>query len=117
VSKAAATLEVRAPARWGKKPTPAATTYERDPEYHAVNGIRYRFHLAPAAPDPAKVASLTPPVESLTFFMGSGDVPTLRWQGALPGNLGLGAYVLTLFVETLDGAVSHSVARNITLVA
>ena len=117
VSKASAQLVVRAPARWGKPTSPGSSTYVKDPEYHAINGIRYRFRFAPTTPDPAREATLTPAVDAFTFFMGPGDVPSLRWQGALPANLGMGSYSLTLFVESLDGAASHSVARTINLVA
>jgi hypothetical protein len=116
VSRASAQLVVRAPARWGKPASPGSSTYVKDPDYHAVNGIRYRFRFVPAAADPAREATLTPAVDAFTFFIGSGDVPSLRWQGALPANLGNGSYTLTLFVESLDGAVSHSVARSIILV-
>lgn len=117
VSKSSATLEARAPARWAKKVPPGTGPYVKDPDYHALNGIRYRFHFAPAGPaDPAKTGSVTPGVDGLTFFIDA-DLPYVRYQGPLPGNLGTGAYTLTLFVESLDGAVSHSVSRNVTLAA
>jgi hypothetical protein len=59
---------------------------------------------------------VTPAAGALAFFVANGKT-WLRWTGALPGNLVNGAYVLTLFVETLDGAVGHTAARRVNLTA
>lgn len=112
LGRASATIEMRAPVRWGKQ---QGTGYVKDPAYHAVNGIRYRFRLAPdGAADPARTAEWTPGVDAFVFFVDGGQ-SWLRWQGALPGNVTPGAYVLTLFVETLDGAVSHTATRRVNV--
>jgi hypothetical protein len=108
---------MRAPFRWAKETTAGSGVYVADADYQAVNGIRYRFRWEPfGANDPARVAEVTPAAGALAFFVASGKT-WLRWTGALPGNLGNGAYVLTLFVETLDGAVNHAVTRRVTLTA
>jgi hypothetical protein len=115
VSRASATLEALAPSRWGKAAPVGSTNYVPDADYHNNNGIRYRFRFAPAGPaDAAKTGQVIGSKDSLTFFIAD-DKPYVRWSGALPSNLVTGAYVLTLFVESLDGSVGHSVSRNLTL--
>jgi hypothetical protein len=115
LSRASTTLEALAPSRWGKKHPTVPGAYVMDTDYHAVNGIRYRFRFAPAgAPDAAKTAEVTPAASAMTFFIAD-DKPYVRWSGALPGNLVAGAYVLTLYVESLDGTVGHNMSRNVTL--
>ncbi len=120
MSKASATVEMRAPCRWAKETANGSGVYTKDFAYHAMNGIRYRFHFAPdvASPDPAKSADLVPPVDQLSFFIDPGDhKPYLRWQGTLPGKLVPGAHVMTLFAESLDAAVGHAFARKVNLTA
>lgn len=118
LSRASTTLEALAPSRWGKKHPTQAGVYVMDPDYHAVNGLRYRFRFAPAGPpDAAKTADVIPPSSALTFFIAADNKPYVRWSGALPANLGNGAHVLTLFVESLDGAVGHNMSRNVVLTA
>jgi hypothetical protein len=114
LSKTSATIEARAPSRWGKLASPGV--YVKDPDYHALNGIRYRFRFEPETPDASKTAEHIPSVDALTFH-AAGDMPYVRWTGALPGNLGTGAYFLRLFVESLDGAVGHNVSRKVNLTA
>lgn len=105
VSKASATLEMRAPALWAKE------------EYQDINGIRFRFRFAPnGPPDAAKTAEIIPGADAFDFFFAD-DKPYLRWHGALPGNLGTGAYLITLFVESLDGTVGHPAVRGVILTA
>jgi hypothetical protein len=117
LSRADAVVEMRAPVRWGRETAPGSGVYVKDAAYHAVNGIRHRFRLAPVGPaDPARTAEWTPGVDAFAFFLDAG-LTYLRWRGALPGNVANGAYVLTLFVETLDGAVGHSAARRVNLTA
>jgi hypothetical protein len=117
LSKASATLEVRGPALWAKRQPPLTGPYVLDSDYQDVNGIRYRFRLAPdGPPDAARTTEWVPPAADLTYFIAD-DLPWLRWRGALPADLGTGVYVLTLFCETLDGAVRHSAARKVNLVA
>jgi hypothetical protein len=120
LSRASALLVMRAPSRWAKETAPGTGIYVKDPGYHAVNGIRYRFRFAPdvASPDPAKSADVIPAVDDFSFFIDPGDhKPYLRWQGTLPGNLAAGANVMTLFAESLDGTVGHAFARKVNLTA
>jgi hypothetical protein len=120
MSKASATLVMRAPSRWAKETATGSGIYVKDPDYHAVNGIRYRFHFAPdlASPDPAKSADVIPAADDFSFFIDPGDhKPYLRWQGILPGNLAAGANVMTLFAESLDGTVGHAFPRKVNLTA
>jgi hypothetical protein len=116
LSKALATIEARAPSRWGKETSPGSGVYVKDADYHALNGIRYRFRFEPETPDPARTAELTPSVDAMTFFIAD-NTPYVRWRGALPTNLGTGAYVLRLYVESLDGTVGHNVSRKVNLTA
>lgn len=116
VSRSAATLEVRAPSSWAKHEPPQSSAWVMDPAYQAINGLRYRFHFAPAAPDPARTADLAPAPASFAFFI-DGGLPYLRWQGALPANLLNGAHSLTLYVESPDRAVSHGVTISVVLAA
>jgi hypothetical protein len=114
LSRASTTLEARAPVRWGKK---QSGVYVLDTDYHELNQVRFRFRFAPAGPpDPARTADVTPTPAQLTFF-DADNLTYVRWQGALPGNLQNGAHTLTLFVETTDGAVAHSVSRPVVLTA
>ena len=114
LSRASTTLEARAPVRWARK---QSGVWVLDTDYHEVNQIRFRFHFAPAGPaDPAHTADVTPTPAQLTFF-DADDLTYVRWQGALPANLRNGAHTLTLFVETTDGAASHSVSRSVVLTA
>lgn len=113
LSRASSLIEARAPSRWAKKDT--IGNYVMDTDYHQLNGIRYRFRFEPSgAPDPSKTAEVIPSANALTFFIAD-STPYVRWSGALPGNLANGPYVLTLFVESLDGSVGHSVSRTVTL--
>lgn len=113
LSRASTTLEARAPIGWAKK---VSGVWVTDPGYHEVNQLRFRFRFVPASADPARTAEVIPAVAQLTFF-DTGGLTYVRWQGALPGNLQNGAHTLTLFVETLDGAVAHSVSRSVVLTA
>ncbi|HLL56247.1 MAG TPA: hypothetical protein VK447_21970 [Myxococcaceae bacterium] len=115
LSKAFTTLEARAPAAWAKKNQ--GGVYQNDPAYHALNGLRYRFRFEPQPANAATTAELIPATSALTFFIAADDKPYVRWQGALPGNLGTGAYVLRLYVESLDGTVGHDVSRSVNLTA
>lgn len=120
LSKASTTIRVRAPSRWAKQDPPATGPWVRDTDYHAVNGIQYRVRLDPSGPPAGRPgAEMVPPATDFAIE-GFPSTPTLRWQGALPAALdaaAIGAYTLTLFVETLDRAVAHTVARNVTLIA
>lgn len=117
LSRAGATLEVRAPLRWAKQNPPGSGPWVTDAEYHAVNGIRYRFRFVPdGPPDAGRIAEIVPAASALAFFVDAG-LPYLRWQGPLPANLANGIYLLTLFVETLDAAASHTVVRRVRITA
>lgn len=117
LSRAGATLEMRAPLRWAKQDPPGSGPYVSDAAYHAVNGIRYRFRFAPDGPPPAgRTAEIVPAASAFAYFVDAG-LPYLRWQGPLPANLANGNYLLTLVVETLDAAASHTVVRRVKITA
>jgi hypothetical protein len=114
VSKASATIEMQAPARWAKKDNGA---WVLDAEYHAVNRVRFSFTFAPSGtPQGRQSTTIKPEVADLQFFM-DGTTPYLRWTHAVPtlGTQDVGAYVLTLTVDTPDGPEKHETSVNVTL--
>ena len=116
LSKAAGTLEAEAPLQWGRK-IGATNTYEPNPDYHALNRLRYRWRFVPTPADGRATATLDPPASALTF-VPPGVRPLVRYQGPLPTALGLGGYTLTLRVEdTGNSAVGHEVSRPVTITA
>lgn len=128
LSKASATLEAQAPLQWGKYVEGALEYAERDPIYHAVNKVRYRWifrRINLAGPPielevqggnamrliPPHAASAVPPVPKVD------PPPRLRYTGALPAALVVGQqYKLTLRVEHASvPAQRHEVSRNVTI--
>lgn len=120
LSKANAVLEAQAPLQWGKYVDGAAVYPERDTAYAAVNKVRYRWFFTRVNPPGARVELdvqggnamvLVPPASG-------GEVPRLRYSGALPPAVVVGQqYVVTLRVEYADDAAQgHETARTVTVV-
>jgi hypothetical protein len=116
LSKTSATLTAAAPIHWWR-PILNTTNFERDPDYQAVNRIRYLWRFAPFGDPPGRAsATLAPAVTQLA--VPSPFANQVNYIGALPSALGPGAYDLTLRVEfTLNAAIGHEVTRRVNLVA
>lgn len=129
LSKANAVLEAEAPLQWGKYVKDAFEYPEPDPNYHAINKVRYRWffrRIAPAGPPleldvqggaamtliPPHPASVAPPVPKVD------PPPRLRYRGALPAAVVVGQqYRVTLRVEHADtAALGHEVSRTVMIV-
>ncbi len=134
LSKANATVEVLAPGVWLKPAPlpdpppvpPPATVWVANDDYQAMNGVGLRLTLAPvASPTPANSAEIPLTLAGLEPFRAADlvaphdDKSWLRWTGALPANLGLGAHVLSLIASAGSGAAAAvaTVTRHIVLVA
>jgi hypothetical protein len=107
LSKASSTLGAQAPLHW------------REQTYQDINRLRYRWRFTPSGPPAGRAAADLVPIFAQLAFDASGSVPVVRYQGPLPGALGLGNYALTLRVEsTVDANVGHEVSpRAVVLVA
>ena len=97
---------------------------ERDPAYHAVNKVRYRWFFT-------RVNPVGPPIEldvqggNAMTLIPPHDAPLpkvdppprLRYAGPLPASLVVGEeYMLTLRVEHADvPSQGHEVARKVTI--
>ena len=115
LSKASATLEFLAPARWAKEQPSGSGTWVADQDYQKVNGVGLSLHLAPAGgPDPAHTADIALDLASLPFFRAD-DKTWFRRTGALPANLGTGNYTLTL--SATAGGATASASRQVVLTA
>jgi hypothetical protein len=120
LSRANSTLTAVAPSHWWRpiltnNPIDP-TKIERDPDYQAVNQIRYLWRFVPfGAPAGRATATLTPTVAQLTFPT-SPFASHVVYQGPLPAGLGTGAYDLTLRVELIaNAAIGHEVTRRVNL--
>ena len=121
LSKAAPNLRAAAPLHWWK-PNPAPPTFTRDPDYQAVNQLRYVWRFVPfGAPAGRVSATVTPLVTQLTApspFPASPAPPQVVYNLALPPALGTGAYDVTLRVEFIPNpAIGHEVTRRVNLLA
>ena len=124
LSKASSVLAARAPSQWGKKAA-AGPGFVINPDYHAVNRLRYRWRFAPSGPPAGRAgAELVPTPAQLTFApansegAGAPQVALVRLSGALPAPLGTGNYTLTLRVEHVDTpARGHETSIPVVLVA
>lgn len=103
VSKAAATLELRAPPQW------------TDAAFQAINQVTFRFRFIPTgAPAGRPTVNFTPQLE---FKNPDPDPPRLRFIGSLPAGLATGNYQLTLLAEkTGDNPAVHQVSRAVNVV-
>ncbi len=119
LSKSAPLLEAQAPLQWARYP---AYT-EKDPEYHTVNRVRYRWFFRPAAAPPASDVELDLGGDSLLQLIppaASGEVARLRVMGSLPDALVTvgGSYRVTLRVQHRDNdGMRHEVSRVVSIVA
>jgi hypothetical protein len=116
VSKVAPNLTAAAPLHWWK-PNPAPPNFTRDPDYQAINQLRYLWRFAPfGAPAGRASATVTPQVTQLTAPNPFAN--HVVYNLALPAALGAGAYDITLRVEfMLNPAIGHEVTRRVSLVA
>jgi hypothetical protein len=92
LSKASSTLEADAPVHWP------------DPDYQALNRLRYRWHFEPDPADGRVAADLVPSATALKQAFETVDqkkVPVVQYVGPLP-DLGLGGYTMQLRVEDLQ---------------
>jgi hypothetical protein len=117
VSKAAPGLAAVAPRAWGRRVGETAA-YEPDPDYQALNQVRFVWRFAPSgAPAGRASATLTPAVAQLRFDP-TGAKPVVVYTGTLPPALGVGDYDITLRVEFMaNAAVGHEVTRRVVLAA
>ena len=113
LSKASSTLTAQAPVKWGKK-IAGGSSYELDPEYHAINRIQYRWLFAPSGPPAGRRSAEFIPTPAQLTFTPDPAPARVQYQGTLPANLNLGNYILTLRVEDMnDNTMGHQVSRNI----
>jgi len=115
LSKAAATLEFLAPARWARKDAGPPEAWVADSDYQRINGIAMRLRLVPVGPpDPAHSADIPLTLATLPFIRAD-DKTWFRWAGALPANLGNGNHTLSLSVS--GGGATTSAVRQVILAA
>jgi hypothetical protein len=125
LSKANSTLQAEAPALWGKAPTPPGPPFVLNPDYLAVNRVRYVWIFTPAG-TPAGPASprlvLDPALPAAnplrSTFVLDGSAPLVNYTGPLPAALGTGNHTLILRVEGMDNpAVGHEASVSIVVTA
>jgi hypothetical protein len=103
VSKAAATLQADGPVHWS------------EPDYQAMNRLRYSWRFDPDPADGRKAADLVPSASALVAET-SGGVTVLRYSGPLP-DLDLGGYTMRLRVEDIDDPTVADVAAVAVVIA
>jgi hypothetical protein len=118
LSKSNPVLEAQAPLQWARYPQ----YLEPDPNYHAVNKVRYRWFFQRVSPVGPVIELDVQGGSALRLIAPSNTVappPRLRFVGTLPAALVTGAaYTVTLRIEHQDnGALGHQVARVVTIVA
>ena len=116
--KASSTLEAEAPLQWGRK-IGNTNNYEPNPDYHAINRIRYRWRFTPlGGPAGRHAADLVPSLDQLEFDLDppADPRPVVRYEGRLPDALDTGNYTLTLRVEDVNNDVAgHDISRPVVL--
>jgi hypothetical protein len=128
LSKAASQLVAIAPRHWGLPANlgpplpPPPITYVPNPDYHAINRVKYIWRFRPVgAPAGRATANMTPALNQLLFdgqLALAGNRPAVSFNGALPPALGTGAYQVTLRLEdSSNPAIANEVSRNVTLAA
>jgi hypothetical protein len=104
LSKAGSLLVAEAPPQWDN------ADYQK-----TSNQLRYRWIFSPSG-----LLAGQAPVDFMPAlkFDNTGNVPVVKYQGALPDVLDLGDYLLTLRVERSDNtAIKHEVSRIVKLEA
>lgn len=118
LSRAGSQLDAEAPLHWARL-DPATSAVTLNPDYHAINRLRYRWTFTPVgAPAGRRAATLAPAPAQLTYLPPGGPVTIarVRYSGPLPAPIDLGGYQLTLRVELIDdAAVGHEVARPVAI--
>jgi hypothetical protein len=119
LSKSTPLLEAQAPLQWATYP---AYT-DKDPDYHAVNRVQYRWFFRPVATPPSSNVELDLAGDTLLQLMppaAADEVPRLRYTGSLPDSLVTvgNSYIVTLRVQELGtAALGHEVSRAVTIIA
>lgn len=117
LSRSSPVLEAQAPLQWANFDNGSFSGM--NPEYHAVNKLRYRWLFRRVGDPPgAQIELDLQNGAALALLPGDSSRPArLRFTGSLPGSLVVGAsYVVTLRVEHLDdGGIAHAVARTVLL--
>lgn len=118
LARGGATLACEAPPMWSRK-LPPAVVYELNPDYHAINKLRFRWRFTPSGNPPGRASGELMPAPADWSFVppaNAGERARLRYSGPLPAGLGTGAYVLTLRVEHADRpAQGHEHAFGVQL--
>jgi hypothetical protein len=102
LSKAASTLEADGPLHW------------HEPDYQAMNRLRYRWRFEPTPADGRRAADLVPAADALTADVTDGR-PIVRYAGPLP-DLDLGGYTMRLRVEDLQNPAVGDLAPGMPVV-
>jgi len=103
LSRASSTLAADGPVHWS------------EPDYQALNRLRYSWRFDPDPADGRKAGDLVPTVTALTPD-GSGSTTVLRYSGPLP-DLDLGPYTMRLRVEDLHDPTVADVASVSVVIA
>ena len=103
LSKANSTLEAEGPLHWP------------DPDYPALNRLRYRWHFEPDPADGRKAADLVPSAAALKQAF-EGPTPVVPYSGPLP-DLDLGAYTMQLRVEDIQDSAFGETASVPVVIA
>jgi hypothetical protein len=123
LSKVNATLEAQAPLQWGKYVANAPSFEERDPAYHKVNKVRYRWFFTRLNPAGLRIELDVQGGNAMTLIQPRNDPPKvdppprLRYVGPLPAALVVNQqYTLTLRVEHADFPdQGHEMSRTVTI--
>ncbi len=114
LSRADSTLEALAPGNLVMPDPENGGAWIRNQSYLDINAIEMQFQLTPQAPiDPTHTGEIPLPLDSTNYFLAD-DLVWLRWQGALPGAVVNGNYVLTLIASS--GGKQAVASRNVILV-
>lgn len=124
VSKGNAILEAQAPLQWGKYVQGAGAYPDRDPAYHKVNKVRYRWFFTRLNPAGPRIELDVQGGNAMTLIPPHDDPPPkvdppprLRYAGPLPAALVVNQqYMLTLRVEHADNPdQGHEMSRTVTI--
>jgi hypothetical protein len=117
VSKSAPLLEAQAPLQWATYPS----FIDKNPEYHAINKVQYRWFFRLQGTPPSSNVELDLAGDTRLQLIppaSEGELPRLRYTGALPDSLvTVGSnYVVTLRVQEIgNDAMRHEFSRTVTI--